>query len=158
MKVRGSDDKDESKWRWSLCQEVMRSMSGSDDKGGGDDEGENKQRWLWIKVTMKKKSERKWQWRYWCTWWWKCGWKSTKSTLTLATNVSGWIKWRWRWIKVTLRLTTKESGISIDKNVNKAGDDVCVLSASGCVLSAFKFLWRWRWFVSYPAGSRFFWR
>ena len=30
-------------------------------------------------------------------------------------------------------MTTKESGISIDKNVNKAGDDVCVLSASGCV-------------------------
>ena len=33
----------------------MRSMSGSDDKGGGDDEGEKKWRCLWIKVTMKKK-------------------------------------------------------------------------------------------------------
>ena len=33
----------------------MRSMSGSDDKGGGDDEGEKKWRRLWIEVTTKKK-------------------------------------------------------------------------------------------------------
>ena len=33
----------------------MRSMSGSDDKGGGDDEGERKWRWPWTEVTMKKK-------------------------------------------------------------------------------------------------------
>ena len=53
--MRGSDDESEWKRRWSLWLEVMRSISGSDDKGGGDDEGEKKWRWLWTEATMKKK-------------------------------------------------------------------------------------------------------